>query len=496
MAFLDNPDELFESQHLEFKEAFFDLPDDLWETYSAFANTEGGEIVLGVRQDKETHRFSLAGVQDQNDLIAKFWNKVRNRDFVSRDVMLCDGVNSATVKGFDLVIISVPKASREEKPVCIRAKKGKELKPYVRRGESDFPATEEDLRLMQYDGIPSADRKPLDGFDEDSLCNTTVKRYRALFNAAKPQSPWVSDSDPDFLYHIGALSKDAMGRLRPTLAGLLAFGYEYEITRYSPHFLLDYREETEEKQRWSDRIVSSSGDWSGNAVDFYLDVRGRLSRYFKAPFSTDETGMSHFSHNEVGEAANEMLVNALVHSWYGGSATIRAILKATSFEVSNPGSMLVASELAISGGLSEPRNPTLMKIFNLIGAGDRAGSGLYAIWTICNERFGCEPSIEESHHPDAMRFSMPIAATNSAAVKPPTSAQGNSALSHRAITDAEIVKLFNGYPQGLTCKGFTEALPQELRISERRAQERLKKLVDEETLSRSKSGKSFIYHAT
>lgn len=44
MSFLNGQFELKESQHLEFKEAAGGLPLNVWESYSAFANTEGGEI--------------------------------------------------------------------------------------------------------------------------------------------------------------------------------------------------------------------------------------------------------------------------------------------------------------------------------------------------------------------------------------------------------------------------------------------------------------------
>lgn len=67
MSFLNGDYELEESQQLEFKEASAGLPIDTWETYSAFANTEGGEIVFGVREDTDPKSFTLVGVNDPTE---------------------------------------------------------------------------------------------------------------------------------------------------------------------------------------------------------------------------------------------------------------------------------------------------------------------------------------------------------------------------------------------------------------------------------------------
>ena len=149
---LNNLDDAHEGQRLEFKEAGAGLPDDLWETYSAFANTEGGKIILGISEDVATRKFSAVGVPDAQGVVASFWNSLRNPQRVGRDVMLYDGVRVECVADKDFVVIDVPRAERGEKPVRVYDRRSKGFVAYVRRDYGDFKASEEDIRLMQYDG--------------------------------------------------------------------------------------------------------------------------------------------------------------------------------------------------------------------------------------------------------------------------------------------------------------------------------------------------------
>ncbi|WP_072374619.1 RNA-binding domain-containing protein [Thermophilibacter mediterraneus] len=477
MPFLDELGELRESQRLEFKEASSGLPEDIWETYSAFANTEGGRIVLGIAEDRSTGEFSPVGVPDGASLVSDFWNTARNETRVERDVMLPDGAGVERDAGMEFVVIDVPRAERGDKPVRVRDRRRKAFLAWVRRGSGDFEASDADLRQMSYDSQPRADRSPLEEFGLDALCAETVKRYRAIFAERKRRSPWIAESNDDFLYHVGAVARGRDGELHPTMAGLLAFGHEYEITNLIPQYLLDYREERSEDLRWDDRVVSQSGDWSGNLVDFYLTVTGRLLNRLDAPFSTDRTGTRHGSENPVTESANEALANALVHAYYGSSASVRVVLRPGSLEVSNTGSFLVDKDVAIAGGTSETRNPTLMRIFSFIGASDRAGSGMQEIWETWARSFGTEPQLEETHSPSSVRVTLPLVIP----ARPATTA---------ASSPEKLLRLLEETPGGLTSADVQRLLG----VSERVAQARLRELLSlDGRVTRSRDGHSLRY---
>ncbi|WP_218420118.1 AlbA family DNA-binding domain-containing protein [Segatella copri] len=60
-----------EWEDFEAKEAKSELPKNIWETVSAFANTSGGWIVLGIKQNGK--KFEISGVDNAEKLEQDFW---------------------------------------------------------------------------------------------------------------------------------------------------------------------------------------------------------------------------------------------------------------------------------------------------------------------------------------------------------------------------------------------------------------------------------------
>jgi len=74
----------------------------------------------------------------------------------------------------------------------------------------------------------------------------------------------------------------------------------------------------------------------------------------------------------------------------------------------NPGGFRVPINLAMSGGVSDPRNSALMKMFNLLNIGERAGSGVPNILDVWKkERLGA-PCYEEIINYSRAKLTLPI----------------------------------------------------------------------------------------
>lgn len=393
-----------ENNRIEAKKALGGLPRSIWETYSAFANTLGGVILLGVEEyaDKSLHPVNLP---DPEGMVRDFWNAINNPSKASINILTGRNVQIVEIEGNRIIEITVPRAERGVKPVYID---GNPLTgSYRRNGEGDYRCTREEVQAMLRDAAAKTqdlivlEAMDLDVFDYDSL-----HRYRNRMKNHRPGHVWEELSDVDFLYKLGAVGRGENGQLHPTAAGLLMFGYEYEIVKEFPHYFLDYQERMDDTTRWTDRIVSTSGEWSGNIFDFYFRVYQRIAQDVKTPFKM-ENG-ERIDDTPVHGALREALANCLINADYYGTRGLVIIKSKNEITISNPGGFRIDINEAKSGGVSDPRNGALIKMFNLINIGERAGSGIPNIYSVWHTQGWQEPTITESFAPERITLTLPV----------------------------------------------------------------------------------------
>ena len=393
-----------ENNRIEAKKALGGLPQSIWETYSAFANTLGGIILLGVEEYAD-HSLHLVDLPDPERLVKEFLDIVNNPKRTSVNILSDKHVRIHEVNGKHIIVIIVPRAQRFDKPVYID---GNPLSgTYRRNGEGDYKCTREEVQGMLRDAaIQTQDMKVLEHMSMDVLDYDSVHRYRVRMRSHRPGHVWEELDDADFLYKLGAAGRSADGAIHPTAAGLLMFGHEYEIVKEFPHYFLDYQEQIEEDTRWTDRIVSSSGEWSGNLYDFYFRVYNKIVQDIKTPFKV-ESG-ERVDDTPVHTALREALANGLINADYYGRQGLVVIKRKDMISIANPGAFRIELETAKSGGVSDPRNTALMKMFNLINIGERAGSGIPNIYAVWRKQGWNLPEIEEQFDPERTAVILPF----------------------------------------------------------------------------------------
>lgn len=390
-----------ENNRIEAKKALGGLPKSIWETYSAFANTYGGIILLGVeeRADKSLHPVDLP---DPDRLIREFWDIVNNPNKTSVNILSARDVFAQEVDGAHIVVIRVPRAERSYKPVYVD---GNPLCTYRRNGEGDYRCTREEYQAMVRDAsVRTQDMLVLNEMDLGVFHPESVRSYRQRMRLSRPGHVWESLENEEFLLKLGAVGIGSDGKKHPTSAGLLMFGNEYDIVREFNAYFLDYQEQYDADTRWTDRIISSSGDWSGNVYDFYFRIYNRLIQDIKVPFRMD--GGNRVDDTPVHQALREALANCLVNADYYGRQGLVILKKRDGITMSNPGSFRIELDAAKSGGVSDPRNGTMLKMFNLIDIGERAGSGIPNIFRVWREQGWAAPTFTEQLEPERTILSL------------------------------------------------------------------------------------------
>lgn len=374
-----------------------ECPKSFFESYSAMANTEGGIILLGA--EERDGKLRISGILDVPKVTKQVWDSLNNRERVSVNLLADRDVEVREVDGKHVILVRVPRAGRQQRPVHVGENPLKGT--YVRNGEGDYLIRDEEaIRRMLAERVEdSRDSRILPHHTIDDVDGESLARYRNYFRAKKADHVWNGYDDREFLRCIGGWRRDReKGTGGLTAAGLLMFGRHTAIVEEFPYYMVDYQERPEAKAdgRWVDRIVPD-GTWSGNLFDFYERVIQRLYRDLKVPFRL--SGDRRIDETPVHEALREALVNAIIHADYTGRVSVLIAKRPDMFGFRNPGALRIPIDLAVKGGSSDCRNRSLQTMFRHAGLGEQAGSGLPKIYAAWKDQQWRAPEIEERTTP-------------------------------------------------------------------------------------------------
>ncbi len=401
------PNENFE---IEYKLASNGFPREFWKSYSAFANTVTGIIVLGVKEKRD--EFVIEGLSDDqiSTYQKQFWDECNNPNTVNRNLLSNTDIRVIEVKDKKLLTFRIPFASRTERPVYLT--RNPFGNTYKRNHEGDYRCTDDEIKRMLADSSAELKRDSviLENFTVKDFDPTTVRQFRQLFVSSKPDHPWHALDDLELFKKIGAYRIDRKSKQEGiTLAGLIMFGRSESIQDQEqlPDFFPDFRERlsTDPKIRWTDRICPD-GTWENNLLQFYLKVWPKLSSTLPKPFLLENDQRVDETPTHV--ALREAFVNALVHTDYSLSGNIVIELDTEKFVFSNPGTLLLSIHQYYAGGISECRNPSLQQMFMLIGRAEKAGSGVDKIMTGWQESHWRRPFLEIESQPDRVKLTLPM----------------------------------------------------------------------------------------
>lgn len=392
-----------ENNRIEAKKSLGGLPHSLWETYSSFANTFGGVILLGV-EEKKDKSFLVHNLPDPKALVEEFWKIVSDKRYVSENILQREQVQILLFHGKQIVAIFVPKADRRKRPVYI----GTDVYTgsYRRDGEGDYHCSRREVDAM----LREAEREEEDTtlllrHTLNSLDSQAIKRYRKCMKKERPGHIWISLETEPFLEKLGAAARDEEGVLHPTAAGLLMFGKEREIVREYPCYALFYQE-MGKNGIWENVITSDSEDIGGGLFEFYLLVYRRICETLRIPLSFIQKypGME----TPIHSAVRELLVNCLVHADYREKQGVVVMKSQNRITFENPGCLGVDKEAAVKGCKAKPRHPLLIQMFHLVNVGSGAGRGISQVYALWKEGGFGFPRLREQNQPGRTQISVSV----------------------------------------------------------------------------------------
>lgn len=326
-----------ESPVLELKEQ---INADFKKEIIAFANTEGGEIFVGVARDG-----AVIGVEDPEADMEKIGNMIR--DGIKPDLTAYTAIECIEDDGKALIRVSVSRGLK--RPYHLTDKGLKPSGVYVRHGVSSVPATDEAIRQMlrESDGTAFDKARSVNQELTFSYADEIFEGRHIAFDDAHKRTLGLIDGD-GYYTNAALLLSDQCGHIIRCAV--------YDGTGKSKF---------KTRKEFSGSILKQLDDTFS-----FLSLNNNLRATFD--------GLRRIDHEDYPEEAlREALLNAVVHRDYDYSGSIIINIYDDRMEFISLGGLVKGLTLEdIKGGVSQPRNAVVASVFYRLELIESYGTGI------------------------------------------------------------------------------------------------------------------------
>ncbi len=360
-----------ESKILEFKERLDDYS-RLLETVVAFANTQGGTIIIGIRDSDRL----VVGLSDEE--ITRYGQEIPQAIADAISPQTAVDLYAQNIEGKTCVSVRI--FPGPQKPYFLK-KLGYPAGIFLRFGahnrKADTYATEQLARTQ------SGKRFEQNPCPEISYDDLSKELLGLLF----------SRYDPSILIGAGYAATEVSGRTIPNVAGTLLFYPEHQkIVPESGISISAYADEGK-------LHLLKKEEFGGGLIPMLEQSFTYLSMLLGTEYERDGLIKRPQSHEIPLDAIREALVNAVAHRAYDYEAPIRITLFPDRIEFLNPGDFYAPiNPDNLREGLSRYRNPLIADALRKKGYMEKQGIGINLIISSCLEAGLSEPRFAELEH--------------------------------------------------------------------------------------------------
>ncbi len=365
-----------ESLTVEFKESKSKLNKDVFESVCAFLNRNGGELLLGVKDNGD-----IVGIDEASiDKIKKnFVTSMNNPQKISPTFYL--SIEEIKIDGHTILYIYVPESSQVHR--C-------NGKIFDRNEDGDFEITDNtNLVAEMYMRKQStyAENRIYPFAKMSDLRSNLFIKVRKLASNERANHPWKLMDDMELLKSAGLYIRDFQsGKEGITLAAILLLGKDEVIFSALPHFRTDAIMRRENIDRYDDR-----DDIRTNLIDSYE----RLMQ-FTAKHLNDKFYLEKDQRVSVRDKIfREVVSNILIHREFSNPFPAKLVIEKDRVFTENSNKPHGSGIIDPENFSPYPKNPKIARFFKEIGWVDELGSGVRNIYKYNKIYSGAEPTFIE-----------------------------------------------------------------------------------------------------